>query len=112
MFHTSFVNNYNEAQKKKGKERVKKNIMIDPQHHTFSVKLQHANVEKKIEEFIPSVTLIKKSSTSAQSVESLSCFHKIVRIKNSDIQIYGCDLVVKTITDAETKLMLPFSCNY
>lgn len=34
--------------------------MIDPQHHTFSVKLQHANVEKKIEEFIPSVTLIKK----------------------------------------------------
>lgn len=60
MFHTSFVNNYNEAQKKKGKERVKKNIMIDPQHHTFSVKLQHANVEKKIEEFIPSVTLIKK----------------------------------------------------
>lgn len=47
MFHTSFVNNYNEAQKKKGKERVKKNIMIDPQHHTLSVKLQHANVEKK-----------------------------------------------------------------
>lgn len=47
MYHTSFVNNYNEAQKKKGKERVKKNIMIDPQHHTFSVKLQHANVEKK-----------------------------------------------------------------
>lgn len=60
MFHISFVNNYNEAQKKKGKERVKKNIMIDPQHHTLSVKLQHANVEKKNEEFIPSVTLIKK----------------------------------------------------
>lgn len=65
-------------------------------------------LKKKIEKFIPSVTLIKKSSTSAQSVESLSCFHKIVGIKNSDIQIYGCDLVVKTITDAETKLMLPF----
>lgn len=48
MFHTSFVNNYNEAQKKNGKERVKKNIMIDPQQHTFSVKLQHANVEKKL----------------------------------------------------------------
>lgn len=63
---------------------------------------------KKIEEFIPSVTLIKKSSTSVHSDYSLSCFHKIVRIKNSDIQIYGCDLVVKTITDAETKLMLPF----
>lgn len=95
------------------KKGLKKYIMIDPQHHTFSVKLQHANVEKKIEEFIPSVTLIKKSSTSAQSVESLSCFlHKIVRVKNSDIQIYGCDLVVKTITHAETKLMLPFSFNY
>lgn len=34
--------------------------MIYPQQHTFSVKLQHANVEKKNEEFIPSVTLIKK----------------------------------------------------
>lgn len=94
--------------RRREKKGLKKNIMIDPQHHTFSVKLQHANVEKKIEEFIPSVTLIKKSSTSAQSVESLSCFHKIVRIKKPDIQIYGCDLVVKTITDAETKLMLPF----
>lgn len=41
--------------------------MIYPQQHTFSVKHQHANVEKKIEEFIPSVTLIKKSSTSAHS---------------------------------------------
>lgn len=41
--------------------------MIYPQQHTFSVKLQHANVEKKNEEFIPSVTLIKKSSTSAHS---------------------------------------------
>lgn len=39
---------------------LKKKIMIYPQQHTFSVKLQHANVEKKIEEFIPSVTLIKK----------------------------------------------------
>lgn len=65
--------------------------------------------KKKIEEFISSVTLIKKGSTSAQSVESLSCFHKIVRIKNSDIQIYGCDLVVKTITDAEKKPDAPFS---
>lgn len=46
---------------------LKKKIMIYPQQHTFSVKLQHANVEKKNEEFIPSVTLIKKSSTSAHS---------------------------------------------
>lgn len=74
--------------RRREKKGLKKNIMIDPQHHTFSVKLQHANVEKKNEEFIPSVTLIEKSSTSAQSVGSLSCFHKIVRIKNSDIQIY------------------------
>lgn len=38
--------------------------MIYPQQHTFSVKLQHANVEKKNEEFIPSVTLIKKFNFS------------------------------------------------
>lgn len=69
-------------------------------------------LKKKLKNSYQAWHSLKKVQLQHNQSRVLSCFHKIVRIKNSDIQIYGCDLVVKTITDAETKLMLPFSFNY